>query len=118
MNLQDTLASLDVDVAATLNRFSNMEPLLAKFVKKFPSDATYGQLLDALKQQDHQALEAASHTLKGVAANMGFARLSQRCDTLVKALRAGERGQEVLAQMTADISAEYDKIVQAIAGLD
>lgn len=41
MNLEEAMTTAGVDYEITLNRFSNNEKLLEKFVRKFPGDATF-----------------------------------------------------------------------------
>lgn len=118
MNMTETLEALGVDVAATLNRFSNNAPLLEKFVRKYPQDGTFQQIIAAMNERDHRGLENAAHTLKGLAANMGFAKLSKECDVIVKALRGGEQDLDILQTMIDNVTAEHQKIIAAIDKMD
>ena len=54
------------------------EALVRKFVLKYPNDPSFGQLKDALAAQDWETAFRASHTLKGVAQNLGMEHLCIR----------------------------------------
>lgn len=72
MNLKDALELAGVDYEMTLNRFSNNAMLLERFVKKFPGDKTFQELDAAVGDKRFGDVERAAHTLKGIAANLGF----------------------------------------------
>ena len=116
MELRQTLDTLGVDVDTTLHRFGGNEPLLERFVRRFPQDETYQRLTDALadSEWDLAQIERLAHTLKGTSANLGFQVLSDHCHELVQAIRAGETQPEKLAPFVTNISGEYEKIIAAI----
>ena len=61
--------------------------LVEKFVAKFPNDDSYDTLCEAMARQDRTEAFRAAHTLKGVAANLGFSRLTNSASQLTEALR-------------------------------
>lgn len=119
MELRQTLDTLGVDVDTTLHRFGGNEPLLARFVRRFPQDETYQTLKTVLAEPvwDLAQIERLAHTLKGTSANLGFQILSDHCHELVQAIRAGETQPEKLQPLVDDISGEYEKIIAAINAL-
>ncbi len=64
------LAGMNVDTA--MERFMNNDALLERFLKKFPKDKSYGELLEAIAGKDVDAAFAAAHTLKGVSGNLSL----------------------------------------------
>lgn len=61
--------------------------LVEKFMGKFPNDDSYAALCAALERQNRAEAFRAAHTLKGVAANLGFTRLMNSASQLTEALR-------------------------------
>lgn len=116
MEFRDALISLDVNLPETLHRFSGNEGLLRRFVMRFPQDATYRELKDAIEQGDSQKIERTAHTLKGLSANLGFGKLQAACNDLVIAVRQGQ-GSSVPA-LYETVRAEYDKILQYLGQVD
>ena len=73
----------------TLRRIPS-EALVRKFVLKYPNDPSFGQLKDALTAQDWETAFRASHTLKGVAQNLGMEHLYQVSSALCEAVRGSK----------------------------
>lgn len=71
MTLKEFYAAVGGDYDATLNRIPK-ESMVLRFVKKYADDKTYAQLTEAVKAQDWETAFRVSHTLKGVAQNLGF----------------------------------------------
>ena len=79
MTLQEFYDRIGGDYKATISRLPS-EALIKKFVLKYPGDPSFNQLKDALAFR-------ASHTLKGVAQNLGMDRLYKTAATLCDAVR-------------------------------
>lgn len=73
MTLQEFYDRIGGDYKATISRLPS-EALIKKFVLKYPGDPSFSQLKDALAAQDWELAFRASHTLKGVAQNLGMDR--------------------------------------------
>ena len=86
MTLQEFYARVGGDYNATLSRLPS-EALVKKFILKYPGDPSFAQLKDALAAQDWELAFRASHTLKGVAQNLGMDRLYKTAATLCDAVR-------------------------------
>lgn len=71
MTLQEFYDRIGGDYKATISRLPS-EALIKKFVLKYPGDPSFNQLKDALATQDWELAFRASHTLKGVAQNLGM----------------------------------------------
>lgn len=74
MTLQEFYTRIGGNYDDTLRRIPS-EALVRKFVLKYPNDPSFGQLKDALTAQDWETAFRASHTLKGVAQNLGMEHL-------------------------------------------
>ena len=88
MTLKEFYAAVGGDYDATLNRIPK-ESMLLRFVKKYADDKTYAQLTEAVKAQDWETAFRASHTLKGVAQNLGFDGLYRAAFALTEEMRGG-----------------------------
>lgn len=86
MTLQEFYARVGGDYNATLSRLPS-EALVKKFILKYPGDPSFAQLKDALAAQDWELAFRASHTLKGVAQNLGMDRLYKAAAALCDAVR-------------------------------
>mgnify|MGYP001145447394 CR=1 FL=1 len=86
MTLQEFYARVGGDYNATLSRLPS-EALVKKFILKYPGDPSFAQLKDALAAQDWETAFRASHTLKGVAQNLGMEHLYQVSSALCEAVR-------------------------------
>ena len=86
MTLQEFYDRIGGDYKATISRLPS-EALIKKFVLKYPGDPSFNQLKDALAAQDWELAFRASHTLKGVAQNLGFQKLYLSSTALTEALR-------------------------------
>lgn len=96
------------------------DSLIRKFVLRFPADPSFDALAAAVREQRWDDAFSASHTLKGVALNLAFAKLSGAAMTLTDALRPQNRAQLDPAQIThllGDVEREYRAVLAAAAGL-
>lgn len=87
MNTILSLQESGVDTEGALRRFSGNSILYERFLKKFLSDSTFGDLTKAFETGDAQAAMDAAHTLKGLTANLGFTKLFTITSEMVDFLR-------------------------------
>lgn len=116
MDIKDVYTELGEDTERVLARFGGNASLLERFVRKFIEDTTYGNLMKSLKDEDYPEIERGAHTLKGVAANLGFDKLSEAAAAVVRAVR--EDKTDKVSELSKAMSAEYEKVMECIAGLD
>ena len=90
MTLQEFYDRIGGDYKATISRLPS-EALIKKFVLKYPGDPSFNQLKDALAAQDWELAFRASHTLKGVAQNLGMRKCWPRSGSC-KNIRDDARG--------------------------
>ena len=115
-DFKEQLHEMGIDGEATLARFMNNEALLKKFLHKFGDQNLVEELKTATDKKDFEGMERQSHTLKGVAANLGMNRLAERCNDMVKKLRAGDH--DGLESDYEAIKDENDRLVEALKTID
>ena len=116
MTLDDVLTAAGVDVGTTLARFANNRSLYERIVRKFPEDRSFELLREAINAKLYEDVERAAHTLKGVAGNLGFSRLSLMCGDAVTMIREG-RGEQAEELFKSKIEGEYALIIKALSEL-
>ena len=116
MDIKDLYTELMEDTERVRARFGGNASLLERFVKKFVDDTTYDNLMKSVKDKDYPEVERGAHTLKGVAANLGFDRLSDKAAAVVRAVREGKT--DTIPDLSEAMSEEYKKVVDCITGLD
>ncbi len=87
-NSQLTLAGIDVD--ELLARLMNNSSLVKILLKKFLEDKNFEHLLSAVESRDPKGVEAHSHALKGMCANLSIHSLFSLFDEQVRLVRTGE----------------------------
>lgn len=78
--------SIGGDYNEVMLRIPN-EDIIRKFVLKFKDDDSYKNGKKALEENDIKSAFLYAHTLKGIAKNLGFARLGNAASDLTEALR-------------------------------
>ncbi len=86
MDLKTFFDAVGGDYEAVLARLGR-DAMILKFVRKFPAEPSFSALQNAVEAKDAHAAFLAAHTLKGVAANLGFGALEAAADALTEALR-------------------------------
>ena len=111
MTFLEILGEMGVDADATLKRFMGKEEMLKRFILKYPDDKTYEAFKTAVEGGTLEDIEVTSHTLKGMAANLGFDRLAQLSADVMNAVRGGTYDKS----MFDEIPAEQEKLLKCIA---
>lgn len=83
------------------------ERLVQKFVLKFLTDESYGNLHKSLQEKNYGEAFRAAHTIKGVCQNLSFSKLEASSHDLTEALRHGYTPQveELLERVDKDYAA-------------
>ena len=76
-------------------------------------DESFEEFCQGLKAGDLIMAEKAVHTLKGTAGNLSMMTLYQLADQTVKAIRAGQKAEE-LRPLVKDLRDAYEKVCDAI----
>ncbi len=110
--LFEILRTVQVDVDDLSERLMGNMNLITKFLRRFPDDKSYKQLVEAIANQECETAFRAAHTLKGVVANLSMTNLYSLVGSQVEALRGGDlnRGTELMSA----IEDEYNKMVGVI----
>lgn len=91
------------------------EALIKKFVLKYPGDPSFEQLRAALDAQDWELAFRASHTLKGVAQNLGMDRLYKAAAALCDAVRGPKPLED--ASLWPPVLAAHEEVLAAVREL-
>lgn len=86
MSVQAFYESIQGDYEDVLHRLSS-EHLIIRFVKRFPMDGTYAELMDAVEKGDGTKSFEAAHKLKGLTGTLGFTKLYNAVFSLTEQLR-------------------------------
>lgn len=113
MTLRECYTALEGDFEGTVDRLCS-EKLVEKFALKFLEDGSYPLLKKAMEEKDYLTAFRASHTLKGVALNLGFTKLFQVSDALTEALREKAPEDDTLMEK---VVAEYERTVSLLKEL-
>lgn len=97
-----------MDTEGAVRRFSGNSGLYERFLNKFLSDPTFGMVTDAFKAGDAQLALTATHTFKGLTANLGLTKLYNISSEMVSLIRDGD--YEAAAGTFPDLKAAYDEI--------
>lgn len=92
------------------------DSLITKYLGLFGSDESYTDLARAMSAQDWQGVFAASHTLKGLAANLGLENLRAAASDICENCRNKEPDANVQAQFER-VETEYKQALGAIDAL-
>ena len=114
MTLQEFYTRIGGNYDDTLRRIPS-EALVRKFVLKYPNDPSFGQLKDALAAQDWETAFRASHTLKGVAQNLGMDRLYKAAAALCDAVRGPKPLED--ESLWPPVLAAHEEVLAAIREL-
>ena len=112
----DILKQASVDVEEALAHFSGNSRLYEKFLIKFLQDDCFKRIEGAVKARDSQEMLTASHTLKGVAGNLGFVALMDACAEMVKQLRSNN--MEGALEAYPGVKETYETVCAAINSME
>lgn len=105
-----------VGVDETLARFGGNEAMLLKYLRRFPTDPSYGALEAAMASGGREAIKTACHTLKGVSGTLGLAPLYEASSAMMAELRRSNEA-DISGFFTA-VTETYRQAVQLIGELD
>lgn len=101
------LMELGVDVKGVLLRLGHNEQLYQSLCQKFLKDTTYQLFMDSIMKHEYKNAAFYVHTLKGIAANLGFHKLAQYCLRLQEEISKQRVDQNHIKLLTN----EYQKII-------
>lgn len=109
---KDVLSNAGIDFDAGLERFSGRTEIYVKYLKKFPDDAYYPALLEALEKKDIEEAFVNAHSLKGTSGNLSLTAFYDAISALVEALRAKDLDQAM--ELVPEVKEKHEKTVQAL----
>lgn len=118
MTIEQCYSTIESDYEEVLGRFAGNKMLVERFARKFAEDPSYQTLTEALEKGNYEGAFRAAHTLKGVCANLGFAKLLKVSSDLTEELRGGDPDVSRLPEMLGQVACEYEKTVDAISSVD
>ena len=111
MNLKQVYDAVGGNYKDVTERFSS-EETVAHFVLRFLSDDSFNLLKHAMRSKDIDEAFRASHTLKGIAGNLGFTRLAKSASELTEVLRA--KTFDGATELFDRVKSDYNDVVVAI----
>ena len=94
------------------------EERVVKFLRRFAAGTEMKDLEDALAAENWEGAFRASHTLKGVAANLGLSQLYRMSSELCEELRPCVKPTKDISGMAEEIRKNYADTVAMIAEID
>ena len=110
MKLKEFYREIGSSYADVTARLGN-EEFVRYFVLRFKDDKSFEELKESLKKGLAEDAFRAAHTLKGVAANLGFSALYENAE----ALRGGDLN--AAAALFPALEEKYSKVIAAAEGL-
>lgn len=101
-----------INVDSALEHFMGNEAMLERYLRKFPSEKSYAQLVDDVAAGNREGAAIAVHTLKSVCATLGCEGMRQLVVRQEQRIRAGEWDEAVA--MMPEIVAAYTRICAAL----
>lgn len=100
--LRQQFIDAGVDVDSGLERFMGNKDLLLRFLRKFPGDDNYHNIVSGLESGDYETAFRAAHTLKGLCGNLSLMKLQAVVSEETELLRAEkwEEAKAFLPQVT------------------
>ena len=112
MDSKNCYDSIGGSFEEVIQRLGN-ESLIERFVRMFPSDESYANLCKAMDEKNWTEFFNASHTLKGISANLSFKKLYQAASTLTEDVRSGNPSPSVQDDFEK-VCAEYKIIMDCL----
>ncbi|MBQ7924939.1 MAG: Hpt domain-containing protein [Lachnospiraceae bacterium] len=101
-----------IDYEGTLHRFMNKQEMMVRFLKKFPDDTNYSQLLESIEKRDYGTAFRCAHTLKGVVANLGIESIYGHVSQITELLRDKKEYEVDQQRLTEEIMLLKGKYVE------
>jgi len=101
-----------IDIEGALNRLGNNHELYNRILHKYLEDCSCNNYIKAIEQEDYDNAERHIHSLKGVAANLGFICLENISGRILDALRVKE--YQNIEVYTEKLWREEKKIIEII----
>lgn len=117
MDIEEFYQQIGGDYLEVLNRFGS-KSLRRKILPHFLTDPTYAELKSAVDAKDAEKAFLDSHTLKGLASNLGFTYLFEASSNLTESLRERVFNEEQVALLFPKVTEQYEIVVSALKQLN
>ena len=112
MNIRSIYDAAGGDYNTAFRRIPSDE-LIGSFLLRFPSDPTYGELMEARERESAEEIYRSAHALKGLASVLGLKKLALAADELAE--RARRSGAPPDGKYFEAVTDEYTRVVGLIA---
>lgn len=109
---KEILMDAGIDVDGGIERCMGNEALYKKLIKRIWQDANYQEVLSGMEAGSMDQVLKAAHTLKGISGNLGFIRLYEITEEIVKQIR--EEHYEEIGDKIAELAENYEKVMSAL----
>lgn len=116
-NKKKKLEGIGVNIPEVMSRLMDNEDFFLRLLKKFIADKSFSNLEDALKENRFEDAFNASHTLKGVAANLGLGAISDTVVPLTELLRNPPYDRPAIEAMFPKLKEDYSRVIKVIETL-
>ena len=112
----EKLQSVGINVEEALDRFSGIEELYERFLKKFIDDPEFNKLETSMETSDFDSAFTACHTMKGVVGNLSIIPLYKIVFEETELLRNGTDIAGAISLFPA-LKEEYTKVINILLSL-
>lgn len=116
MTVKEFYEKVGEDYNEVFERIGN-EAWMVKYLRKFSSDGSYENLNNAFKDSDWNQVFRTSHSMKGIAVNLGLIKLAEVSSELCETVRNGAPTVDI-SGMVKNVNAEYQRILAQIFQID
>lgn len=114
MTIQECYSEIGGDFDQVAKRLPSVN-LVKRFITKFLDDGSFSELDQAMKSGERERAFRASHTLKGVSANLSLGKLQDSSSELTELLRsAGDCIPEEAVVCMDKVKKDYELTVNTI----
>lgn len=93
------------------------ESLLSKFVRQYVSGDEFARMIAAYEAGDYKGVFDASHSLKGMAANLSLNKIRETISAICEATRMGDPVNDI-SQLIETAKQDHEKLSSLVDKLD
>ncbi len=115
------LKACGIDYEGAVHRFLDSVPMYIKFLKKFPADPNYAELLECVEVKDYVNAFHHAHTLNGSAANLGIESVRKPAKVITEMLRdkkTEDIDEQTLAEEIKELIEKYAEACAVIQSVE
>lgn len=111
-NMTFELKNNGVDVDTVIHKLGGNEAVYLSICRKFQNDISYSMFMASMEANDMNLAGMYIHTLKGVAANLGFTRMADICKAILEDIKSNDL--LLLPMKLQELTEEYHMITRII----